>query len=179
MDQDAIQRMITDAVNSAVARLTAQPSGGAGPPGPPGPPGPAGDQGPTGTGSNGHSSWNPQELGYFDPLLDKAFGDGDVISAGKDTYFRNVHLFIDRIEDVAATKGTSIVRTNVNLSLRGSALKWYTAELSNLERLGLRSDMGNGVQEWCKALRTRFKSSTSEALSKLTSTKYTITNVRN
>ena len=69
------------------------------------------------------------------------------------------------------------MRTNLNTSLRGSALKWYTAELFNLERTGLRNDL-KGVDEWCNALLSRFKELPGVALSNLTSEKYIIADAR-
>ena len=63
------------------------------PAGPPGPPDPQGPQGPTEPARNGDSStdysstWNPQEVGYFDPFYDSkttATG-GPMEHAGKDT----------------------------------------------------------------------------------------------
>lgn len=90
--------------------------------------------------------WNVIDLGYFDPHLDKSYGEREIVTVGKDLYFRSVILFIERIKDIAAVKGDALVRTNLNTSLRDTALKWYTAELSNLERIGLRNDP-RGVEE--------------------------------
>lgn len=41
--------------------------------------------------------WNQGELGYFDPHFDKAYGDGEVVSVGKDVYYKNVLLFVQCI----------------------------------------------------------------------------------
>lgn len=38
--------------------------------------------------------WNQTDLGYFDPHLDKAYGKGEVVSVGKDVYYRNVIFFV-------------------------------------------------------------------------------------
>lgn len=66
----------------------------------------------------------------------------------------------------------------MNGCLRGAAQDWYIAELSNLERTGLRSDT-NGVNAWCDALIQRFKEPTGVALNKLTAEKYTLKDARN
>ena len=58
---------------------------------------------------------------------------------GKDTYFRSVIPFIDRIKDLAATKGHASVKANLSTALRGTALLWYTTELSDLKKIGLRA----------------------------------------
>ena len=76
--------------------------------------------------------WNQADLGYFDPHLDdKAYGAGEVVSVGKDVYYRNVVLFIQCIQNLVTFRGATLVKANIATSLRGSALKWYTSELNN------------------------------------------------
>lgn len=70
-----------------------------------------------------------------------------------------------------------MVKANLNTALRGTALLWYTTELSDLEKLGLRA--GNDIEEWCKVLLRRFKESTGVALAHLTAEKYTLADARN
>ena len=41
--------------------------------------------------------WNQANLGYFDPHLDRAHGEGEIVSVGKDVYYRNVVLFVQRL----------------------------------------------------------------------------------
>ena len=166
MDQAQIQQMINAAVQAAIQALPYHQ----------GPPGPTGPTGPAGTGS-GSLSWQLADLGYFNPMLDKSYGEGEVVTVGKDVYYRSVILFIERIKDLASVKGATLVRSNVNTCLRGTALTWYTAELLNLERVGLRADE-NDVKEWCNALTKRFKQATGMALSQLISEKYTLYDAR-
>ena len=49
----------------------------------------------------------------------------------------------------------SILRQNLDTCLLGKAERWYTEELSNVTRVGLRGDLKD-CEEWCKALETRF-----------------------
>ena len=130
-----------------------------------------------GTSSSSTERWNSADLGYFDPHLEKSYGEGEIVTVGKDLYYRSVILFVERVRDLATVKGDALVRTNLNTSLRGAALRWYTAELSNLERTGLRNDP-RGVEEWCSALLRRFKELPGVALSHLTSEKYTMADAR-
>ena len=68
--------------------------------------------------------WNQADLGYFDPHLDdKAHGAGEVVSVGKDVYYRNVVLFTQRIQNLVTFKGTTLVKANIATSLYGSALE--------------------------------------------------------
>lgn len=171
----AVTATVTNAVNNALGNLQL-PQGPPGARGPPGPSGQAADPG-ISTGSD-NGKWNATEIGYFDPHLDKSYGDGEIVTVGKDVYYRSVLLFVERIKDVASVKGEAIVRTNLNTCFRGSALAWYTAELSNLERRGLRAE-GNGIEDWCQTLSKRFKEPTGVALAHLTTEKYTMNDARN
>ena len=174
------QEMINNAVNTAVQNLPRQPGqqGPAGPPGPPGNPGQTGPAGAHGQAAGGGSDrWNAADLGFFDPHLDKSYGDGDIVTVGKDIYYRSVILFVERIKDLVSTKGATLVRANLNTALRGAALRWYTAELSNIERVGLRGD-ADSVKEWCDALMTRFRENTNVALGNLNTEKYTLQDAR-
>ena len=119
------------------------------------------------------SHWKADEVGLFDPHLDKSHEEGEVVTVSKEIYYWSVMLFIEWIQDIATIKGAQLVWINLNTCLCGGALAWYTSELSNLERVGLRSDE-NGVEEWCRALKGQFKESTSVTLSNLTITKYTM-----
>ena len=98
------------------------------PTGPPGPPGPLGEPGPPGelNGSGAHSPrFNPGDIGFFDPFYDNKSADTGpgMEYTGKETFFRDVIVFINRIKDIARTKGTELVRANLQLCLRGEALE--------------------------------------------------------
>src|SRR2546429_194915 len=106
-------------------------------------------------------------------------GTEDIVTVGKDIYYRNVFLFTEQIKELAIVKGAQLIRTNVNTCLRGAALRWYTAELNDMERSGLRSDDGLGINLWLEALIKRFHPHQSVALASLTSEKYTVQDARN
>jgi hypothetical protein len=50
-----------------------------------------------------------EELRFFDPELFEEYGTDNLIYLGKDTIYRNVHLFIERIRDIAKIKISTIV----------------------------------------------------------------------
>ena len=76
-------------------------------------------------GNGGSERWNAQEIGFFDPHYDgkTAATASAVEHAGKDTYFRDVHVFIEKIKDMATIKEAEMVRNNLYTCLRGTALE--------------------------------------------------------
>ena len=150
--------------------------------GPAGPPGPAGPQGPQGTpapeGNSKGDKWSAQEIGYFDPHYDnKTVASGGAIThAGKDTYYRDVHSFVDRIKDMAAVKDAKQMRDNLYTCMQGRALKWWQGVVSEDQKRLVK--FGEGVDEWARLLVNRFKESASEAMKTLTSTRYTFEDAR-
>lgn len=94
--------------------------------------------------------------------------------AGKDTYFRDVHLFTERIKDIAAVKNAELVRNNLNTCLRGTALACYTGVLTDNQKRLVK--LGGGVEEWVHALLKRFKES--PQLTTITKERYTMEDAR-
>ena len=143
-----------------------------------GPQGERGERGEPGPPGNGSERWNPGEIGFFDPMYDgKSVITGNPIEhTGKDTYFRDVHLFIERIKDMAAIKSAEMVRNNLYTCLRGTALAWYTGVLTDDQKRLLK--YGEGVNEWVLALLKRFKESPSTAMATVTKERYTLDDAR-
>lgn len=67
--------------------------------------------------------WNQAELGYFNPHLNKAHGEGEVVLVGKDVYYRNVVLFVQRLQSLVTFCSPALVNANIVTSLRDSALE--------------------------------------------------------
>ena len=64
-----------------------------------------------------------EELGFFDLELPIEYGSGDVIKTNKDTIYRSVYLFVQRITDMVSIKGDKIVNYNLFLCFRGVVLE--------------------------------------------------------
>ena len=66
-----------------------------------------------------------RDVEFFDSFYDDKFCDTDLVMkhAEKNTYIRNIHVFIDRLKDVAKVKILVMIRNNLQLCLRDSALK--------------------------------------------------------
>ena len=99
---------------------------------------PAGDSLPKGS----TQRWNQADLGYFNPHLDRAHREGEIVSVGKDVYYRNVVLFLQRLQSFVIFRGASLVKANIATSLQGSALEWYISKLSDFDRDALNNDPG-------------------------------------
>lgn len=98
------------------------------------------------------------------------------MSVGKDVYYWNVVLFTQRIQNLVTFKGATLVKANIATSLRGSALEWYTLELSDFDRDALNNDPG--MKSWINTLSQRFKVPTSVALGLLTDETYSLDDVQ-
>lgn len=120
--------------------------------------------------------WNQADLGYFDPHFDKTYGKGKEVFVSKNVYYRNVILFVQRLQSLVTFKGAALVKANIATSLRGSALEWYISKLSNFEHDALNNDLG--VKSWINTLSHRFKVPISIALDLLTNKSYSLGDAR-
>ena len=120
--------------------------------------------------------WNQANLGYFDIHLDRAHGEGEIVSVRKDVYYRNVVLFIQRLQSLMIFQGAALVKANIATSLQGSAQEWYTSELSDFDRDALNNDPG--VKSWVNTFFHRFKVFTSVAFGLLTNEIYPLNDAR-
>ena len=175
MTADQLRAFITDTVNAAVANLN--PNFGPpnhGPPNPGTPPGP-----PENGNLPGHTDrnkWNAGDVGFYDPNYEgKSVGSASPIEhTGKETYFRDVHLFIERAKELAAVKGGEMVRNNLWTCLRGTALEWWTAEVSDAEKRLSKYGNGDNIDEWNNLLVARFKQPSHVAIDAVLRERYTM-----
>lgn len=179
MTPQQLQALIINAVNAAVANLNVP----AGPAGPPGPSGPQGPQGHDGSSSNdsGPGRWNPGDVGFFDPFYEgKSAGSAAPIEhTGKETYFRDIHLFVERAKEMATIKGGETVRNNLWTCLRGAALEWWTAEVSDAEKRLTKYGNESSIDEWVTLLVARFKQPSHLAIDSVLRERYTMTDASN
>ncbi|EEQ31632.1 conserved hypothetical protein [Microsporum canis CBS 113480] len=112
-----------------------------------------------------------EELGYFYPHM-KDNADRPVVQVNQHTYYRSVYVFVNRLKDMVITKGENLVRSNVQASLRGQALEWYTVELTNIEKRAMTAFTIEAG--WVDALVKRFKPRAAEALAAMTKLTFTM-----
>lgn len=116
--------------------------------------------------------WVQTKLGYFDLHLNMAYRKKKVITVGRNIYYQNIVLFVQRIRDLIVFKGADLVKANLATSLQGSALEWHTFKLDNTNCENLCTNQG--VMTWLKTLNRHFKISIRLALGLLVDEKYTI-----
>lgn len=121
---------------------------------------------------DGEGRFRDSEIGFFQPDLPSSYGPDDPITVGSDVFFRDVHLFVDRIRDVVMYRNEDTVKQRLPALLRGGAQLWYTSSLGELQKSGLRHTPG--VQMWCDTLIEHFKRPMAESLNELSKMKYTL-----
>ena len=167
---------IQNAINEAIRQyaLTNPPL-----PGSAGSPGPAGSSVPASEPfTSGNPRWNASEVGFFDSLYDgKSISTGQAMKhARKDTYFKDVHLFIERAKDIATIQGGQHVRDNLFTCLRGSALQWYTSEISIEAKQLMRYE--DEIDHWTTQLLKRFKENINVFMNIMLREQYTMKDAR-
>lgn len=160
-----------DFISRLADALRANPGDLHGPPGPPGTPAVGGNE------QNSH--WRADEVGFFFPDLHSSYGPAEIVTIGKESFYRNASVFLDRLDDIVRLRGGEIVRNNIPTCLRGAALQWYTTELGDLEKQSLRSPSQNSnpldpIHRWKMALKRRWDPPASVSLQNFMSTRYTI-----
>ena len=120
--------------------------------------------------------WNQLDLGYFNLHLNRAHVKGKIVSVDKDVYYRNVVLFVQCLQSLLTFKKAALVKINVAIFFWGSALEWYTSELSNFDRIAPNNNPR--VKSWVNTFSYHFKVPTSIALSLLTDETYSLNDAR-
>ena len=101
--------------------------------------------------------WNAFELKFFDSLYDEksAVTDNVIEHFDKNTYFRNIHIFIERIKNIAHIKNDTIVRNNLYICLRETVLTWYISNLKENQKRLIK--LRNEMNEWIRVLLKKFR----------------------
>jgi len=71
-------------------------------------------------------SWRADEVGFFCPDLHHSYGTSDIVTIGKELFYRNATVFLDRLDDIVKVCGGEVVRNNIPTCLCGAALQGYT-----------------------------------------------------
>lgn len=115
------------------------------------------------------------DLGFFHPDAPESYGAGGIIFAHKETIYREVFTFVQRVNDYAHIVGESAVKESLSFCFRGSAMTWYLKEIEEFKRKAFRS---LPLIDFTDELEARFKMRISKALNKLTSETFTAKDAR-
>ena len=99
-----------------------------------------------------------------------------MISVGKNVYYRNIVLFVQRIQNLATFQSTALVKANIPTLLRGFTFKWYTSELAEFNRDAFNNNLG--IKIWINTLFQRFKVPPNVALGLFTNKTYSLDNTQ-
>ena len=124
-----------------------------------------------------NSFWRFEDLDFLDIKLSTFFEFDSMIRNDKNVYYRNVHLFCERIRNLIATKSEKLIRINLNICLFDYALIWYISKLKTLSRADLRNL--SLEKDWIKKLKLRFKFNHSVVIDALVFERYILVDVRN
>jgi hypothetical protein len=75
--------------------------------------------------------------------------------ADKDIFFKDIHLFINRVKNITVIKSAKIVKSNLYTCLRDIAMIWYTVEL--FEEVKELVKTKNNLDVWKRYLIKRFR----------------------
>lgn len=61
--------------------------------------------------------WNQIDLSYFKPYIDRAHKKGEIVLVGKDVYYQNIVLFLQRFQSLVTFWEATFLKTNIATSL--------------------------------------------------------------
>ena len=120
-----------------------------------------------------------EDVGFFDPEYqdEKSISSEPIVNTGKHVLYRDVYIFVDRLQDLAETHTSSSVKDVIASCLRGSALMWYSTELTKQEKDVLRH-RSTDVDKWYATLIKRFKMRIAVAFAHLQQASYSFRHMR-
>ena len=124
------------------------------------------------------SRWNSDEVDFFDFMCDdkSSIIDNSIEHANKNTYFRDVHLFTERIKNMIIVKKNELTRQNLYICLREFVLTWYIEVLNDDQKRLMK--LRNEIEKWKRMLLKRWKESFVTIITVITKKKYIMKNVR-
>ena len=120
----------------------------------------------------GTERFNPDNVDYFDSFYESKFIDTifAIEHINKSTFFRDIHVFVDRVKNVIRVKSDTLLRQNLQICLRDFALIWFITELiENDKRL-----ITYSIDEWYRLLLTRWKQPRAQDMIVLLREKYSM-----
>ena len=122
--------------------------------------------------------WNVQNVDFFDSYYEsKIIVIDDFVShSNKNTFFKNIHLFVSRVKNITTVKDVKLIRKNLWTCFRDRTLKWWQFFLIDEQKRLMK--LKDDVKKWIVVLEKRFKKSSAESLNILFNAKYSFENAR-
>jgi hypothetical protein len=122
--------------------------------------------------------WVAANLRFFDSTYDEKILTTveSIQHADKDIFFRNIHLFIDRVRNFAVIKDYDAVKNNLYTCLREMTMTWYTIELSDEVKKLIKTR--NNLNVWERYLMKRFRERSTVTMITITRERYILKNAR-
>lgn len=112
------------------------------------------------------------DVGYFDP---SAKGIEPVMFISHYTYYQDIYTFVNHLRDIVQLKGEPTVHAYTSTCLKGTALKWFTSELTEFEKESLCDWTLKNT--WIPILIRCFKPCAAKVLQSLNALNYSIQDV--
>ena len=85
---------------------------------------------------NESNRWNSENIEFFDFNFESksVITDKLLKHSKKDIYYKNVHVFTERIKKMIIVLNADVVKRNLSSCLRDTVFMWHIAELSNTSK---------------------------------------------
>ena len=115
------------------------------------------------------------DLDFFHLDVFESYESSDIIFAHKKTIYREVFIFVQRVNDYAHVIDEFVVRENLFFCLRDATMTWYLKEIDDFKRKTFRSV---SLVEFIDELKARFKMRINKILDKLIAKIFIVKNAR-
>ncbi len=122
---------------------------------------------------NVNDCWNSSDLEYFDSMYDDKFvsTESALKHMSKNTYFKDIHLFLERAKEMMILKTDELIWINLWLSLREDVLKWWYT-LDDIEKRIIKYENDDSLDEWAQLLIKQFSQSSNMTINSMLNEKY-------
>lgn len=124
---------------------------------------------------NVNDRWNSSDLEYFDSMYNDRFvsTESALKHMSKNTYFKNIHLFLERAKEMMILKTDELIWINLWLSLQEDVLKWWYT-LDDIEKRIMKYENDDSLDEWAQLLIKQFSQSSNVTIDSMLNEKYTL-----
>ena len=122
------------------------------------------------------TQWKSLKIRFFYSDMSMSWRWDDIVNKENKIYYQSVIVFISWLRVAAATCNSAKIHQNLNTCFHAKAEQWWTHKLDKVICPDLIAHH-HDVEQWCKALEKRFKTSFNQVLIKLNTIRYIIDDV--